>query len=387
MSVETEGFGQEQENEPKSVEGEYQELSGLEAELDQALEEQNTQKAEELLLELEQRTSALEERVALPIERELKLKEQYQSQVELLAEHHLIQELSNGKRGIVGIDGKEYPLPSYQEIRAGLKESRELLEKKAEQGFAKLLLVPFGLAVSELKAAHQAELLRRHENDTLLSSDGTPLVKLDSSGSKQSLADYYVFEENADTNQDPNQAVCYYGVRKFPEKDQSGNYEQFNPQVHGGQTKQEILGEGGAWQVFLVEDTGVLPAENEGETKGGRKQMETNQTPRDYLSLTQEEEPYQGETGLTRESWIILSLSHLKETNRQIDIYDSNDLSQGKICYLFDSFIVSPSGGYVSRADFDRGFRQAYLTGDGPGVAFSSIAARPAVKIAKKLKL
>ncbi|HNS34262.1 MAG TPA: hypothetical protein PKG83_03550, partial [bacterium] len=76
----------------------------------------------------------------------LRLKEQYLAQVKVLYQSGILENFPATKEhptpelGIVGIDGKEYPLPSYEDIldRLSNPETKELIEKKISQGFVKL---------------------------------------------------------------------------------------------------------------------------------------------------------------------------------------------------------------------------------------------------------
>ena len=53
-------------------------------------------------------------------------------------------------------------MPSYQEIRDLIREKKDVLEKKAEQGFTKLLIVPFGMKLDDLVEKYK-ELLLKHK--------------------------------------------------------------------------------------------------------------------------------------------------------------------------------------------------------------------------------
>src|SRR3989339_1048233 len=73
------------------------------------------------------------------------LKEQYDSQVELLEQVGILKE-----GALLGIDGKKYPIPTLEQIASRLFERHEELSTKHEQGFTKLLLVPFGMSLDVL---------------------------------------------------------------------------------------------------------------------------------------------------------------------------------------------------------------------------------------------
>src|SRR3989339_2020033 len=73
------------------------------------------------------------------------LREQYDFQVKFLEQVGILE-----GDAIVGIDGKTYPIPTLEQIASRLFEHRETLETKRDQGFTKLLLVPFGMSLRDL---------------------------------------------------------------------------------------------------------------------------------------------------------------------------------------------------------------------------------------------
>src|SRR3990172_7307067 len=108
-------------------------------------------KVEQLLEALQRayRSDTLPEHLeSLPesgLEQDLNLKEQYDSVTQLLERTHLLQELPTLKTlGIIGLDGQEYPLPSYRTLQERIQLREQALTLKANQGFKRLLIVPFG---------------------------------------------------------------------------------------------------------------------------------------------------------------------------------------------------------------------------------------------------
>ena len=132
----------------------------------------------------------------------------------------------------------------------------------------------------------------------------------------------------------------------------------FDKAKHQGKTKVELLKEENnnqAWQILLLEDLPDLPAETKGKTINGRKQLEANQTPNDYLKTIQTQDQYQNEQGLTLESWLIYAITQLQEKNQAIDDWQG----QGKSCYLTGSY--QKKFGHVPNAYWNRDVRQANL--------------------------
>ena len=125
------------------------EIKSLKGDFDRAYAEAirtgNLAHAKELRSLIEQKVVSLREAV-FPLERELNLKNQYESQKGILASAGILERFPSpeGKEalGIHGIDGKEYPMPSYQEIAQRMREKKDVLTQKKEQGFSKLLIVP-----------------------------------------------------------------------------------------------------------------------------------------------------------------------------------------------------------------------------------------------------
>ncbi|MCX6744902.1 MAG: hypothetical protein NTX82_05240, partial [Candidatus Parcubacteria bacterium] len=85
------------------------------------------------------------------LEKLFELKKQYQEQVKALIATGVIELLpETGKYGVYDIKGKECPIPSYDEILKRMEAKAEMLEKKREQGFTHLQLVPIGTPLSFL---------------------------------------------------------------------------------------------------------------------------------------------------------------------------------------------------------------------------------------------
>src|SRR3989344_3184179 len=88
---------------------------------------------------------------------------------------------------------------------------------------------------------------------------------------------------------------------------------------HKGKSKSEIINDPKicaipGWSVGLVEDTTILHQKGEGRTEYGRKQFETNLTPKDYLKTLQGGS-YNGETGWTYEDFLSDFMVNLQNTN------------------------------------------------------------------------
>ena len=274
-------------------------------------------------------------------ERLYNLREQYTSQVSLLEQVGILKE-----GAITGIDGKIYPIPTLEQIAMRLFERRETLETKHDQGFTKLLLVPFGMSLDSLRETLKQFLIKHKEfHSSFDLNDHQPLL---------AWSEYY----GADIGNSPK--LVYYP-------------QSFTKKGHGGKTKMEILkeqakgrwtpafagvaGEKGlrtpGWTVHLLQPSNPsnphspgfapIPRQGQGTPQGDlilRHPLEANKTPIEYLSILQkaqedEDSPYHGETGMTPEDWITAFMIHLSETGQPLDDYLNGTES---ISYLTGAF-------------------------------------------------
>ena len=299
-------------------------------------------------------------------ELESSLQEQYKGQVEILKKAGILQELESGQLGIKGVDGKEYPLPAAEEVAERMEASKELVERKQEQGFTKLLIVPFGMKLDDLFDAYKQRILDHGQRGKLFATKKAEDDKT---------------EHRAPLALDKDQPVWVWD--DYKEADVSGKLvyrpKQFSKK-HQGKTKQEILKEQGGWEIMLVEDMPNIPREGNGETTKGRKQFEANDTPNNYLKTlnnaeTKKADPYYGEQGMTPEEQIIYAITHLEETDEVVDDWQGN----GSVSYQVGAYF--PSSGGVPSAYWDRDDRLAYLDRRSPDYRFDNCGVRPAVRI------
>lgn len=294
------------------------------------------------------------------------LSEQYDKQVEILQKFHIlsvnldhgVNRESESPGSIVGIDGKEYPLPSKSEIAELLEQNKELIEKKKEQGFTQLLITPFGIKLEDLIGKYKEVLIDHHQNNKLLATKKDPKdpdKELDLDKNKP----VWVWDEyqNADV-----EGKLVYNPKEFSEN-------------HQGKTKEEILKEQGGWSVILMEDLPNIPRNGKGEIVGGRKQLEAGLTPKEYLEKLQTDPGYEHEMGMTPEEQVMYAIIHLEETDRVIDDYQGN----GSVAYNIGGYF--PSSDLVPDAYWYRGNRQADVHRSYPGDQNDHCGVRPAVRI------
>ena len=309
-------------------------------------------------------------------EREIEpsLQEQYKRQIDILGKFGLIEATESGGWAIKGIDGKEYPLPTQEEIAEKMEENKELVERKREQGFTRLLLVPFGLKLSDLTETYKKSILEHQAEGKLF-------------GAKKDPSDQG--EELVSLDLDENQPVWVWD--KYQEADTNGSLVYQPKELsenHQGKTKQEILGEQGGWRIVLMEDMPNIPRENP-ETKGGRTQIDVKgssikkyikrgediPSPAEYLKALQQDSTYKGEEGMTPEDQLMYAITHLEETDQVIDDYRGN----GRASYQVGAYF--PASGVVPSAYWSRGYRQAYLGRYYPDDRIDDCGVRSAVRI------
>lgn len=261
----------------------------------------------------------------------------------------ILETLSSGQIGIKGIDNKEYPIPSYTQIRERIKESQEhheFLETKADQGFTKLLLVPFGMSLDALIEKYKEVIIKHHQEGKLLA---TKENQHDPDEQLELNANEPIWVWDQYSQADKEGKLVYYPT-------------QFTENNHQGKTKQELLNEEKTgFHILLAEDFPNIPKEGKGKeigTKHKRKQIEANKTPEEYLRMLQNYREYKGELGQTPEDRIIYAITHLEETNQVIDDYQG----KGSISYQVGGwFPVSLGVPDVPDAYWFRVDQRAYL--------------------------
>jgi hypothetical protein len=216
--------------------------------------------------------------------------------------------------GVIGINGKEYPVPTLGQVVELFSHNSELVARKVPQGFDRLEVTPMAmpshLLIKQLKTAllkHAAEgktyQTRKSNTDPLIP------VRVDSD---KTIWMWDTLSQVLDTDE-----TVY-----FPQEYVSD---------HGGDTKLEVITDGQycaipGWSVGLVESLPIQPAQGKGRTLGGRRQLEIGLSPREYLGVLQTD-GYQGETGKTIEDFIIEFLTRMVASHEiSYDRQDNNAL-------------------------------------------------------------
>jgi hypothetical protein len=296
----------------------------------------------------------------LELVKNLDLFHQWENQIETLRKATILEELTDPDDiGILGIDGKGYPVPRYEDILERITiENIELLERKREAGFNLLLLVPFAKPLDSLIFLYKQALLQKHKEGKLFSTDGKQLDLV-------------------------NEPIWVW--EKYKKADTTGKliyYPQEFSDNHQGKTKQQLIDLGNAWEILLIEDLPDLPGKGEGlilnqkrNLKTSRIPLEAGKSPNKYLNILKTDPNYQGEQGFTPEVWFSYAFTSLLNRNLQIDDW----LGQGKISYLLGSYF--PAMLNVPNAGYDQSNPQVFLGENDSVVRDSDCDSRVSVKI------
>lgn len=275
---------------------------------------------------------------SVEIERLLRIRKQYRYQVNLFTELGILESKTEATPSgehqevlfIKGIDNIDYPVPSLEDVLAAMSEKKELLKIKADQGFTKFILVPFGMSLKSLiEKVRQTVLIDRE---------------------KQSF----------DEDDEPNKAVWVDSA--CVEADITGDLlyhpRTFNKDQSEGKTKQALLDTQKTssdrcvgWRALLIQTTGtVRPIARlyDDGTKGElkpRKDIESGRSAVAYLAELLRENydfhsPYYGESGMTPEDWLTTLIVQLNQDGFPLD---DTTHSKHPGTYLIGAYFSTPT--------------------------------------------
>jgi len=257
---------------------------------------------------------------------------------------------------ITGIDGKEYPLPTLEQIAQRLFEQKELFEIKRDQGFTKLLLVPFGMSLEHLLSALKHFLLdykKVHEDFRLHSAD--PLL----------IWDAFTYGD-----QEESPRLTYLDSTTT---DISHPHTQSKAQILSRQTQHFSATPG--WRIVFVQPSvpmdqtskGIasIPPRDCGRIRGEhhfRHDVEASQSSTEEMNYFLEDQkdpssPYFGESGMTPEDWAIAFMTHLQETGRPLDDWEekrTENMAYLTGVYFPDAFALCYWNKLVGQVAFKR---------------------------------
>lgn len=312
---------------------------------------------------------------AHPSEEMFRLETEYASAITALKQTEIITLLPQSEvLGVIGIDGEEYPAPSFAQLLEIIERNKDLVDAKWRQGFTRLQMTPIAMPAPRLIDCAIAAILKHAAAGTILQTKPNP-TDADIPVRVNTAKPFWIWERL-------RQALDTPKVVYFP--------QVYSPQDHLGLTKEEVARDARfcavpGWSVGLIEPIPIMPGQGQGRVIGGRKELEEYSTPRDYL-LTLSAPAYQGETGWTPEDFLAHFTTQLESTDQiSHDRYDGNAL------WLLGMYVpnVMPSSGderykmqlvpvgYWAR---DAG-RKLYLTTHRTGNRLKSCVARTAVRL------
>jgi hypothetical protein len=250
------------------------------------------------------------------------LPSQYLEKTRILNEIGILTLLSIDEIGIVGLNGKEYPLPSFDAIKKIIEANPEAIRLKYEQGFQELEINPIALPLENLIEILKKRILIHHKNQKLFKT------KKNFNDTDKKLEPLPIDEEQPIFSETLSLSKIIY----YP--------QDFSPLNHSGFKKNQLLERLDqtafpGFSPFLWEKNANLPKSKQGKTLGKRKQLETNEMPRSVLRRLQTDPNYKFEQGMTLEDHIISNLLYLERYNQLID----DQSEHGSIAYLLGSYI------------------------------------------------
>ena len=318
--------------------------------------------------------------------------EQYEKQVAILQRLGVLKTLKSGEIGVEGVDSKEYPLPTFEQIAKKIEIQKEIIEKKQDQGFTRLLLVPFGAKLEELTEAYKKSILEHHKQGKLFTA------KKDINDRNEQLVPLELDENNP--------LYVWDGYKNADAEGKLVYWPQEFSENHGGMTKQEVLkGQEEAqklvkqklmtgWDVIFVEENPNIPRQNKAKTVGDRTQLDTGgwaiqqymkggekvPSPEEYLKgLNKESQEsggmYQYEKGMTPEDQLMYAITYLEEHDQIIDDYNGN----GSLSYQIGAYF--PASGGVPSAYWFRVSSRASMGGYDLQLRYDRCGVRPSVRI------
>ena len=241
------------------------------------------------------------------------IKKEYACTIDALKGAGILTLLPRSKRsGVVGIDGKEYPVPDLEQVAELFDANRELVRKKTAQGFDRLALTPMAMPLPRLFDLMQGAILKHAAEGNIFQTRRA---------ASEPHIPVRVHKEK--------QVWVWDTLRQAIETGELVYFPKEYTLEHGGQKKFEVIRDRricgfAGWSVGLVESSPVMPGQGQGKLAGGRKQLETGFSPNEYRRALQAEE-YQGETGLTLEDFMTQFLSRLATTDEvSRDVADGN---------------------------------------------------------------
>lgn len=355
------------------------------------------QKIKQVLDGPESEISMLRENQLPPELKKLKLKEQYESQVqvawksglfgkEVLAwatarqlhrkQMQMRVEGANSQLPVIERGGRRFPMPTWKEVQRTLRKNKEIIKEKSKQGFTKMLIVPFGYNLK-----------------TMLEWFQFKVWNLDQAGrDKDGIGEGIFGAGGEEVDFDITKSASRVSIWEGWDEEQLVYYPQkYDQKDHGGLTKEDAIKINGAWQICFAEDMPVIPLE--GKEVGGRKQIDRKgswikgQTGTPSIKQFKEAmdnkrkmvnpEKYKNESGMTPEKYLWLQLTSLLANEKPVLMDYENNEYRGT--YLIECFHVSSLS--VPLADWNQSTRWINLARNFPDARVDDFGVRSSVNI------
>ena len=268
----------------------------------------------------------------------LKLKEQYESQVEVAWKSGLFgrKELAKGTSNpVIERGGKKFPMPKWQEVQKTLRkpENLEVIKEKSAQGFTKMLIVPFGYDLKTMAGKFKDKVRELDQTTGIFGAGG----------------------EKVEFNREDNDYPVWV-MREWEEKKLVYYPKQYDEKNHGGLKKEDAIKINGAWQICFVEDMPVIPleADEKKDVIGGRKridrkgscikgQTEIPELQQFHAAMEDKEKmenptKYKHEKGQTPEQYLWMQLTSLLENEKPVLMDYENSVWAGT--YLTENYNI-----------------------------------------------
>jgi hypothetical protein len=294
-------------------------LDRFNSHLDEAAKQGNVSVLESLQVEFEESYREVNERMYEMLDALFHLREVYAEQQRLYKDIGILKELPTGELYIEDGQGRKWEMLSLESVQERLLEKWPKVQRKAEQGFTRLAIVPFALPIREYANALNRLLVQRKNNGGVYEQTGDP--------SHQQEENRLPIREHV-SPLDPEDKSPLRVFKGWSKEDEVFYYPQlYGHENHGGKTKEQLLESRqtkGAWSVVLFQEDPYLVMTTPREPLGGRSPLPLERSPEHYLDLLRQAQadpsrPYAHEQFSTLEEYLILVMTHLHKTGELLD--------------------------------------------------------------------
>jgi hypothetical protein len=274
----------------------------------------------------------------------ISLQGEYADRVAMLSAGGILTPLHGPERpGTIGSDGREFPLPTLEQVEDLFRSNDELVREKHAQGFDRLELTPMAMPLPALIELLRAVILKRSLEGGVFQTRRS---------SMDALVPVRVNSER--------QVWVWETLRQAFE---TGDLVYFPKELsndHQGMTKKETIDEKSicafpGWSIGLTESAPFMPRSGQRTILGGRERPEIGHSPNEYMSMLKDG-PYRGETGNTLEDFIVRSICRLEATGEV-----SNDVSDDNALWCLGQYLRIPYAQVVPTGRWHRSIGRVRL--------------------------